>query len=248
MPRAVLRLPALVAAALGTAALGGCAQVGAIAPPRGGAPFADIGYSTWGPSEPAYRLYPGDVVDVAFPSAPELNREVTVQPDGRVALPLIPPVMAADLSTPDLQASLSQAYGPILVRPEVDVAVRTATPLRIFVGGEVSKPGVYDMPGDIDALQAVTMAGGFLETAKRRDVIVIRRGQGGRPMMKVVDLRAATFDPQHADAVALRRFDVVYVPKTEGANADIFVAQYIRDLVPVSFSYALTGGLYGVSP
>ena len=104
------------------------------------------------------------------------------------------------------------------------------------------------MPGDIDALQAVTMAGGFLDTARRRDVIVIRRGAAGRPMMKVVDLRQATFAPAHADAVALCRFDVVYVPKTEIANADIFVAQYIRDLVPVSFSYALTGGLYGVSP
>ena len=247
MFRAACSLPMLLALALGAAGLQGCDHMGTAVPSRPGG-FPDIGYSTWGQGEPAYRMYPGDVLDVAFPSAPELNREVTVQPDGRVSLPLVAPVMAADLSTPDLQAALAQAYGAILVRPEVDVAVRTATPLRIFVGGEVSKPGVYDMPGDIDALQAVTMAGGFLETAKRRDVIVIRRGPGGRPMMKVVDLRAATFDPAHADAVALCRFDVVYVPKTEIANADIFVAQYIRDLVPVSFSYALTGGLYGVSP
>jgi protein involved in polysaccharide export with SLBB domain len=233
------------------AALGGCdhvAGVGAITPPPGGAAFTDIGYSTFGAAEPAYRLYPGDVIDVAFPSAPELNREVTVQPDGRVALPLVQPVMAADLSVNDLQGALSQTYGSILVRPEVDVSVRTSTPLRIFVGGEVSKPGVYDMPGDINALQAVTMAGGFLETARRRDVIVIRRGAGGRPMMKVVDLRQATFDPVHTDAVPLRRFDVIYVPKTNIANADIFVAQYIRDLVPVSFSYALSGGLYGTTP
>ena len=148
----------------------------------------------------------------------------------------------------DLQGALTQAYAPLLVRPEVDVSVRTATPLRVFVGGEVSKPGVYDMPGDINTLQAVVMAGGFLDTARRRDVIVIRRGAGGRPMMKVVDLRAAAFDPAHTDAVALRRFDVIYVPKTPIANADVFVAQYIRDVVPVSFSYALTGGLYGTTP
>jgi hypothetical protein len=92
------------------------------------------------------------------------------------------------------------------------------------------------------------MAGGFLDTAKRRDVIVIRRGPGGRPLMKVVDLRAATFDPAHTDAVPLRRFDVIYVPKTDIANADLFVQQYVRDLVPVSFSYALSGGLYGTTP
>ena len=100
----------------------------------------------------------------------------------------------------------------------------------------------------IDALQAVVMAGGFTDAAKRQDVVVIRRGPGGRPMMKVVNLRDATYDPAHTDAVPLRRFDVIYVPKSNIANADVFVQQYIRDLVPVSFSYALSGGLYGTTP
>jgi polysaccharide export outer membrane protein len=92
------------------------------------------------------------------------------------------------------------------------------------------------------------MAGGFTDAAKRQDVVVIRRGPGGQPMMKVVNLRDATFDAAHADAVPLRRFDVVYVPKSNIANADVFVQQYIRDLIPVSFSYALSGGLYGTTP
>ena len=226
----------------------GCAHVGGVSVPPGSGGFTDIGYANFGRSEPAYRMYPGDVLDVAFPSAPELNREVTVGPDGRISLPLVAPVMAADISVGELQGALSQSYGAILVRPEVDVAVRQATPLRIFVGGEVSKPGVYDMPGDINALQAVVMAGGFTDGAKRQDVVVIRRGPGGRPMMKVVNLRDATFDPAHTDAVPLRRFDVIYVPKSNIANADLFVQQYIRDLVPISFSYAISGGLYGTTP
>ena len=244
-PTSALALLIGCAAAL---ALGGCGHLdgGIHAPPGGG--FTDIGYSSFGQAEPAYRMYPGDVLDVAFPSAPELNREVTVGPDGRISLPLVAPVMAAERSVGDLQGALSQAYTPLLVRPEVDVAVRQATPLRVFVGGEVSKPGVYDMPGDIDALQAVVMAGGFTDAAKRQDVVVIRRGPGARPMMKVVNLRDATFDAVHADAVPLRRFDVIYVPKSNIANADVFVQQYIRDLIPVSFSYALSGGLYGVTP
>ena len=241
--RTVRTLGVLACAA--TAALGGCAHEG-YAP--GPAAFPNIGYATWGAQEPAYRIFPGDVLDVGFPSAPELNREVTVQPDGRVSLPLVGPLMAADLSVTDLQGSLSQAYTPLLVRPEVDVSVRAATPLRVFVGGEVLKPGVYDMAGDIDALQAVVTAGGFTDGAKRHDVIVIRRGPGGRPLMRVVDLRAALADPSRADLTPLRRFDVVFVPKSNIAHADLFVQQYIRDLVPVSFSYALTGGLYGVSP
>jgi protein involved in polysaccharide export with SLBB domain len=225
----------------------GCSQFAEkVAAPSPG--FPNIGYSTFAPNEPAYRMYPGDVLDVAFPSAPELNREVTVQPDGRIALPLVQPVMAADLSVPDLQSTLGQVYAGVLVRPEVDVSVRAATPLRIFVGGEVAKPGVYDMPGDVNALQAVVMAGGFSPVAKRREVILIRRGPGGRPMMRTVDLRAATLDPAATDAAPLRRFDVIYVPRTAVGNADLFVDQYFRQLVPSSFNYQLSGNLYGVAP
>ena len=251
MPSPLLRPLTTLATLACTGAMGlsGCSQIGAGLGTLQPTPdFTKIGYSSFDRAEPAYRIYPGDVLDVGFPSAPELNREVTVQPDGRVALPLVAPVMAAELSVPALQGALSQSYAPLLVRPKVDVSVRTATPLRIFIGGEVTKPGVYDMPGDINALQAVVMAGGFTDMAKRHQVIVIRRGPGGRPMMRVVDLRTAIANPAGADATPLRRFDVIFVPKTNIANADLFVEQYIRDLVPVSFSYALTGGLYGVSP
>lgn len=248
--------PAVFAPLALAAILGGCAapqlpqlpQSSLLNATTGGAGFPNIGYATWGPDEPAYRMYPGDVLDLTFPSAPELNREVTVQPDGRIALPLVAPMMAADRSTVELQAMLSQAYAGQLVRPEVDVMVKAAAPLRVFVGGEVQKPGIYDMPGDIDALQAVVMAGGFTNLAKRHDVVVIRRGAGGRPMMREVDLREAVFRAPGVDAVPLRRFDVIYVPRTNIGNAGIFVEQYIRDLVPIQFSYALSPSTYAGVP
>jgi protein involved in polysaccharide export with SLBB domain len=234
----------LIPATVLALALAGCAGPRApssslIGASHGGG-FPDIGYASWKPDEPAYRMYPGDVLDLTFPSAPELNREVTVQPDGRIALPLIAPAMAADLSVIELQAMLSQAYASQLMRPEVDVLVKTATPLRVFVGGEVQKPGILDMPGDINALQAVIMAGGFTNLAKRHDVVVIRRGEGGRPMMRIVDLRQAVFNAGSFDAVPLRRFDVIYVPRTNVGDAGLFVEQYMRDLIPIQFSYSLS--------
>jgi protein involved in polysaccharide export with SLBB domain len=250
-PARLSPLPVLAAAA---ALLAGCAAprgIGAdhsLIGARTGGAFPNIPYATWSGAEPDYRMYPGDVLDVTFPSAPELNREVTVQPDGRIALPLVAPIMAADRSTPDLQAALSQAYASQLVRPEVDVSVKAAQPLRVFVGGEVQKPGIYDMPGDINALQAVVMAGGFTNLAKRHDVVVIRRGPDGRPMMRLVDLREAVFNAAATDAVPLRRFDVIYVPRTNVGDAGIFVEQYIRDLVPMQFSYALSPTTYAGIP
>ncbi len=203
--------------------------------------FADIGYANWSDNEPAYRMYPGDVLDVTAPSAPELARTVTVQPDGRIALPLIQPVMAADRSIAELQGELAQAYSSQLLRPEIEVSVKQAAPLQIFVGGEVKNPGVYAMPGDINALQGVILAGGFLVTSRRQEVVVIRRGIDGRPMMRTVDLRAAIYSPGGRDAVPLRRSDIVYVPRSTIAEIDNFVQQYLVQTLPIQFSYAING-------
>lgn len=231
-------------AALGLVLSSGCASSGAepFSPkPRPTADFPNIGYAAWTDDEPPYRLYAGDEVEITVPSAPELSKTVTVQPDGRVSLPLIQPVMVADRTVTQVEASLSDAYSSQLLRPEVNVAVKTASPLKVFVGGEVDKSGVYDMPGAIDALQAVIMAGGFKTSAQRSQVVIIRRGPDGRAMMRTADLRKGIYDPARTDAVPLRRFDIVYVPRSGIAEAGMFVQQYFRDLNPVQigFSYAL---------
>jgi polysaccharide export outer membrane protein len=203
--------------------------------------FPNIGYAAWTDSEPPYRIYPGDLLDISIPSAPELSKTVTVQPDGRVSLQLIHQVMAADRTTGELERALDEAYASQLVRPEVFVDVKSATPLKVFVGGEVDKPGVYDMPGDINALQAVIEAGGFRPTARKTEVIIIRRGPDGRAMMRTADLAHGIAVPGRSDLVPLRRFDIVYVPPTGLAKAGMFMSQ-VKDLIPgnVGFDYAIT--------
>ena len=211
------------------------APVGAVAAQR----FANIPYAAWTDDEPQYRLYPGDELDVSVPSAPELSKTVTVQPDGRIELPLLAPQMAAGRSPSELEGSLSQAYSGQLLRPGVLVVVK-AQPLKVFVGGEVGKPGVYDMPGDIDSLSAIIEAGGFVSGSNRTSVIIIRRSRDGRPMMRTVDLKHQLHDPSHAGLVPLRRFDIVYVPKTGLAGLADIMTQ-LRNALPVSFSYAIGG-------
>jgi polysaccharide export outer membrane protein len=200
-------------------------------------PFPNIPYATWSDDEPLYRLYPGDDIDVAFPTAPELNKTVTVQPDGRITLPLVEPQMAAGRSAPELEDELSAAYSSQLLRPDVAVTLK-AQPLKVFVGGEVGKAGVYDMPGDLDSLRAIMEAGGFLDTAKKSQVVIIRRARDGRPMMRTVNLDRALHGG--SDLVPLRRFDIVYVPKTGLAELAAFMTQ-VRNALPIQFSYAFGG-------
>jgi len=201
--------------------------------------FANIPYAAWTDDEPQYRLYPGDELDVAVASAPELNKTVVVQPDGRIMLPLLSPQMAAGRSAPELEQEIAQAYSSQLLRPDVTVTIR-AQPLKVFVGGEVAKAGVYDMPGDMDALRAIIEAGGFQDTAKKSQVIIIRRSRDGRPMMRTVNFDRPFHDASHSDLVPLRRFDIVYVPKTGLAEVGVVMTQ-LRNALPISFSYAFGG-------
>src|SRR5688572_23467210 len=69
--------------------------------------FANIPYADWSDAEPPYRLYPGDEVEVTVLSAPELSKTVTVQPDGRIALPLIGAIMVTDRTIQDVQQTLA---------------------------------------------------------------------------------------------------------------------------------------------
>jgi polysaccharide export outer membrane protein len=231
--------PALRTAAslLGALALSSCAST---TPLRPTADFTDIGYSAWTNDEPPYRVYPGDELDIQVPSAPELSKTVVVQPDGRVSLPLVHAVMVADHTTSEVEGLLSHAYATQLLRPEVIVAVKTAQPVKVFVGGEVDKPGVYDMPGDINALQAVIQAGGFKSSGRRDKVVIIRRGPEGKAMMRTVNLVRGVSDPGATDLVPLRRFDVVYVPRSGLSEGGVLMGQ-LRDLLPgqLGFSYLL---------
>ncbi|AZS20703.1 MULTISPECIES: polysaccharide biosynthesis/export family protein [unclassified Caulobacter] len=211
--------------------------------PRPTASFSNIGYADWSEEEPDYRFYPGDEIEMTVPSAPELNKSATVQPDGRITVPLVAPVMAADRTIGELQSSLSQAYAGTLLRPQVQISVKATAPLKVFVGGEVGNPGVYDMAGDGDALRAIIQAGGFKTSAKRNQVIIIRRGPDGRAMMRTADLLKGLTSPGGADLVPLRRFDIVYVPRSGAAETGLFMQQYFRDLLPVSFSYAINGNI-----
>ncbi len=227
------------AALLSILALTACAGGRSAPPPERPGAFTNIPYASWEDFEPPYRFYPGDEIEVTVPSAPELSKSVTVQPDGRISIPLIPPVMAADRTIPEVQAALTQALSTQLLRPDVYLTAKAA-PLKVFVGGEVGSPGIYDVAGDGDALRAVIQAGDFRVSANRSEVIVIRRGPGGGAMMRRVNLAKGLTDPA-TDLVPLRRFDVVYVPRSGVSTAGIFVQQYFRDLSPIQFgfSYAL---------
>ncbi|MEQ1818837.1 MAG: polysaccharide biosynthesis/export family protein [Terricaulis sp.] len=192
---------------------------------------------------PAYRFFPGDEVEITIFSAPELSRSATIGPDGRIALPLIGAVRAADLTADELHDLLVSAYATQLRMPELTVTPRTYASRQVFVGGEVARPGIYEMPANIDAFQAIALAGGFLPSAHRSDVLVLSRASGETSVSEV-DLSMRAVRSGLPGAQALQRYDVVYVPRSRISQVNLFMQQYVRDALPVQFSfyYDLRGG------
>ncbi|HWA01829.1 MAG TPA: polysaccharide biosynthesis/export family protein [Caulobacterales bacterium] len=227
------RSAAAAFAVLVAAGFAGCAATAhgqPAAPPPADAPPS---YSDAAP----YRFYPGDQIEVEIYSAPELTRTVTVAPDGRVSLPLIEPVSAVNLTANELHDELVAAYAQQLRTPELHVSAKAFGSRLVFVGGEVARPGIYEMPASIDAFQAVTLAGGFLPSARRGEVLVLSRDAAGAADVRAVDLSPRALRNGFPGAQALSRYDVVFVPRSHIAEVNLFMQQYVRDALPVQFGF-----------
>ena len=109
---------------------------------------------------PRYRLRTGDILDLNFPFTPEFNQSVVVQPDGYINLRGIGEIRVQGKTTPEVVEALRAAYGRILRDPEVTVELKDFEKPYFIVGGEVAKPGKYDLRGDTTVVEAVTIAGG----------------------------------------------------------------------------------------
>lgn len=194
-----------------------------------------------------YLLAPGDTVAVVFHTVPELNRDLRIAPDGSITLPYVGAVQASARTPDEIQSELVLAYAEELRNPQVDVIPVAFDSQKIFVGGEVQTPGMMELPGQIDPLQAIIMAGGFTDRAQPKQVALMRRMPGGELMTAVIDINSGLNDPRLADFTPLRRFDVVYVPRSAIAEENLFMEQWFRSSLPIDFSlyYDLSGDIRG---
>jgi protein involved in polysaccharide export with SLBB domain len=182
--------------------------------------------------EPAeYRIQPGDELDIKFFYTPELNQTVTVRPDGKVSLQLIDEVEAAGLTPAELDGRITPRYAKEVKEPAITVAVKTFAGRKVYVGGEVGKPGLLDLQPGMTALQAVINAGGFLNTAKPEAALVVRTAITQAPTPIRINLSQAVNGEATRGDMPLQSQDIVYVPKTFIAEANVFVDQYIRGLL-----------------
>jgi polysaccharide export outer membrane protein len=188
----------------------------------------------------AYFLQSGDEISIRIYGRPELEDTVRIRPDGMISLVLLDDLKAAGLTPMQLDELLTQRYSEFFrnPQPQVTVVVRTLANYKVFVAGEVRSPGPVALSSELTALAAVIQAGGFLGTARTDNVILLRNEGNVEPTVTKLNLKdvlnKGTLD------VELKPYDVVYVPASRIAKVDRFVDQYIRQLIPISFTFGFT--------
>jgi protein involved in polysaccharide export with SLBB domain len=180
-----------------------------------------------------YRIEAGDQIEVRFPLNPELNVLTLIRPDGKLSLQLVGEIYAQGRTPAELTQHLRDAYSTELRDPEIAVFVR-AMAARVFVDGEIARPGGYPWSRQITALQAVARAGGFRVTADNDYIVVLRRAADGT--QQLFEIRLDDSDDKHGQSsdLYLAPYDLVLVPASGVADVNKWVDQYIRQNIPIT--------------
>jgi polysaccharide export outer membrane protein len=126
-----------------------------------------------------FRLGPEDVIEVFVWKEPDLSTTAVVRPDGKVSLPLIGELHTSGKTVVELQKEIFQKLAQYVAEPVVNVIVKEVNSAKVSVLGEVKTPGMYKIKDRATLLDAIALAGGFTEYAKRNKVTVIRSVTAG---------------------------------------------------------------------
>lgn len=180
--------------------------------------------------EQAYLLGPGDVVEMTVERMPELSRSMTIRPDGMVTLPRSGDIRLAGLAPMEAAAAVRRVLLDRVIDPQVTVAVANPRENKIFVAGEVNRPGAVALRDAPTAAQALILAGDSNRSAALSGVALIRLDEAGHLVAHILRNGARG----HAGLlltlqnVPLRPGDILVVQESGGARFARFLQTYVN--------------------
>lgn len=161
--------------------------------------------------EAGYRLNPGDVVRISVWREEELDRQAVVQPDGSISFPLVGQIGAAGRSADEVRSEIARRIDIYIPEAVVTVELLEARGNKIFVLGEVARPGEYQLGRPITIVQAISLAGGFTPFAGRDEIRVLRQEEDAERAIPF-DYDALADGADVTGNIELRAGDTVIVP------------------------------------
>ncbi len=158
-----------------------------------------------------YQIQPGDLLEISVWREEYLEREVVVQPDGKISFPLVGILIAAGTTVEAVQALVAQRLAQYIPDPVVTVSIKEINGNRVYVLGQVRKPGQFIMNPTIDVIQALALAGGTTAFAELNDIKILRREGNSQ---KLIEFRYADMARGRnlAQNIILQSGDVIIVP------------------------------------
>jgi polysaccharide export outer membrane protein len=161
--------------------------------------------------DPLYIIQSNDILQIFVWKEPNLTGKVLVRPDGRISFPLVQDMQAAGLNPGQLKEKIERTLKEYIEVPNVTVMVDTIQSYRVFVNGRVAKPGAITNEKPISVLQALSLAGGFLEFANTSEIVIIR-GSGEDSTLYRFNYPEVIRGKNFNQNMPLKSGDVVIVP------------------------------------
>jgi len=173
--------------------------------------------------ETRYRVRVGDTIEVAFRFTPEYNQTLALQPDGYISLREAADVHVADKTIAEIAQAISNAYRSILRDPVVSVYLKDFERPYFVAGGEVGKPGKYELRAVTSVTEGIQIAGGLTERAKHSQVFLFRRVSDQWTEVRKLDVKAMLNSGNLREDLQLQPDDMIYVPRNAFSKWQRFI-------------------------
>ena len=160
----------------------------------------------------SFIIGPDDILAVSVWKEPEISRSIPVRSDGKITLPLVGELQAGGLTPKQLQMAIAIRLQNYISEPEVTVMVQEVRSQRFNILGQVAKPGTYLISNSARVLDAIAVAGGFRDFAKKKSIYVLRQNANGQQSRLAFNYTEVVKGKKPEQNVELKPHDTVVVP------------------------------------
>jgi len=164
------------------------------------------------PHDEKYVIGNDDVLAISVWKEPDLTKAVPVRSDGKISLPLVGEIQATGETPLQLEHDITAKLKNFITSPEVNVIVQQVNSRKFNVLGEVTKPGSYPLTASTTIMDAIAIAGGLRDFAKKTGVYVLRKGADGHESRLNFNYKSFIKGKNSDQNIRLEPNDTIIVP------------------------------------
>lgn len=186
-----------------------------------------------------YYIEIGDILDIDVWRVPDLTRSVSVRPDGRISMPVVGDLEVVGLTLTELRELLTEKISEYVWSPQISISIQQFGGRKFIILGEVGGPGVYRFQNDISLVEAIALAGGMKEYAKKGKIAIIRGDVRKSPQVKIISANFANILKQGmlSENLAILPNDIIYVGRDIVGDSRAFLDDVVNPFFDTALDY-----------